>query len=155
MQPGWKMTLQVMWAGNIFFPPLLSQVNSMDFKRMLWIQRMALLRTIKEHGWLIMYGRCGGHSHSCMHLSMWSFLYSSYESAAPFKTHFWGKSQRYRTPIHIHYVVPHVCSGTVCHLIFFFMRFVRSRVHIIVWVQMLHVPSVNQWNNYKRNETEV
>lgn len=36
-----------------------------------------------EHGWLIMYGRCGGHSHSCMHLSMCSSLNSSYESAAP------------------------------------------------------------------------
>lgn len=51
-----------------------------------------LLRTIKEHGWLIMFGRCGGHSHSCMHL-MFSLLYSSYESAVPFKSDSVWKSQ--------------------------------------------------------------
>lgn len=89
--PSSKMTLQVIWAGNIFFPRLPSQVNSMRFKRGLWIQQMALLRTIKEHGWLIIYGQCGGHSHSCMHLTMESYLYSSWESAVPFKTNFQAK----------------------------------------------------------------
>lgn len=43
---------------------------------------MAPRRTIKEHGWLIIYGQCGGYSHSWMHLTVESSLYSSWESAA-------------------------------------------------------------------------
>lgn len=51
------MTLQVMWAGNIFFPPLLSQVNSMDFKRTLWIQpRLCWEQSRNMAGWLCTVG---------------------------------------------------------------------------------------------------
>lgn len=71
-----------------------SRRNSTAFKRALWIPWMALRRTIREHDWLIMYGRCGEHSHSCMPHSKWTPLYSSYESVAAFKTDFWGRVRK-------------------------------------------------------------
>lgn len=90
--PHWKTTTQVIQPGKISLPLLpLSRWNSTAFKRPLWIPWMALRRTIREHDWLIMYGRCGEHSHSCMPHSKWTSLYSSYESVAAFKTDFWGR----------------------------------------------------------------
>lgn len=38
-----------------------------------------------------MYGQRGGHSHSRVRLTIESYLYSSWESAAPFETHFHAK----------------------------------------------------------------
>lgn len=112
----------------------------------------ALLRTIKKHGWLIMYGRCGEHSHSCMHLSMCSFLYSSYESAASVQTDFWGKSQGYRTPIHIHNILPCAHSCTVCHLIFFLMC--SRHACIIVRLHMLHATYIDISKSIQSLQTE-
>lgn len=149
------MTLWVIWSGNIFFPPLPSLVNSMGFKRTLWIQWMALLRTIKEHGWLIIHGQRGGHSHSCMHLSIGNSLYSFYESGAPFRTDFWGESLRYRTPIHSHTIVLHIynCPGT--RLIFFKVCFIRKQRHCVIKHPSSDPTSLQDCRNWQRQCTFV